>query len=61
MMGSRMLPGASGGAWGLEDNVTVVGLNSFAAYSPSGKQLLTDSPKLDADFESLYQYALILM
>lgn len=61
MIGSKMSPGASGGAWVLEDNLTAIGINSFASYSPSGEQLLTGSPKFDADFESLYEYALSLM
>lgn len=61
MMGSQMSPGASGGAWVLEDNATAVGINAFASYSPSGELLLTGSPRFDADFESLYQYVLTLM
>ena len=38
MFGSKMSGGSSGGAWVLEDNVTVVGLNAYV--STSGKEIL---------------------
>ena len=51
---------ASGGAWVLDDNVTAVGLNAYV--SVSGKEILySGSPLFDAEFDSLYQYALTLM
>ena len=60
MFGSKMGAGSSGGTWVLDDNVTAVGLNAYV--SVSGKEILySGSPLFDAEFDSLYQYALTLM
>lgn len=60
MVGNKLGPGASGGAWVLEDNETAVGLNSYAAFSKK-EIVYVGSPRFDAEFEGLYQYALTLM
>lgn len=59
MLGSKMGPGASGGAWVLDDQVTAIGINAFIARTPQGT-LYSGSPKFDAEFEKLYQHALTL-
>ena len=60
MMGSKMGPGSSGGAWVLEDGLTAVGLNAYIVKS--GEEIMySGSPQFNEDFEKLYQYALTLM
>lgn len=57
--GCKMRGGSSGGAWVLEDNETVVGVNS---YGPVSESLAYEgSPIFDENFESLYNYVLTLM
>lgn len=57
--GCKMRQGASGGAWVLEDQRTVVGVNAFIASPKTASYL--GSPIFDEEFESLYQYALTLL
>lgn len=58
--GSQMGPGASGGAWVLEDNETAIGINSY--NGTNGKTILyAGSPMFDAEFDQLYQYVLTLL
>jgi V8-like Glu-specific endopeptidase len=57
--GCKMRGGSSGGAWVLEDNKTIVGVNS---YGPVSETLAYEcSPIFDENFESLYKYVLTLM
>lgn len=56
--GCKMREGCSGGAWVLEDNKTVIGVNSFGPASTSINY--GGSPIFDENFESLYQYVLTL-
>lgn len=60
MNGNKMGPGASGGAWVLEDGVTAIGLTSFGVTTAKGS-VYAGSPKFDAEFDQLYQYALTLI
>ncbi len=57
--GCKMRGGSSGGAWVLEDNKTIVGVNS---YGPISEQYAYEgSPIFDENFESLYNYVLTLI
>ena len=58
--GGKLSNGASGGAWVLEDGETVVGLNSFNGTTAKGVAYI-GSPKFDAEFDKLYNYALTLL
>ena len=51
--------GSSGGAWVLEDNKTIVGVNSYGPVSE--EYAYEGSPIFDENFESLYNYVLTLM
>ena len=53
-----MRGGCSGGAWVLDDNNTVVGVNSYGPVSES--DAYGGSPIFDENFESLYKYVLTL-
>ena len=44
----------------LDDGVTAVGLNSFSTKTAKGGVYM-GSPKLDDDFEKLYNYVLTLI
>lgn len=57
--GSKIRGGCSGGAWVLEDNKTIVGVNSYGPISE--KSAYNGSPIFDEYFESLYKYVLTLM
>jgi len=54
-----MRGGSSGGAWVLEDNKTIVGVNSYGPVSE--EYAYEGSPIFDENFESLYNYVLTLM
>lgn len=56
--GCKMRGGCSGGAWVLDDNNTVVGVNSYGPVSES--EAYGGSPIFDENFESLYKYVLTL-
>lgn len=57
--GCKMRGGSSGGAWVLEDDKTIVGVNS---YGPVSESLAYEgSPIFDENFESLYNYVLTLI
>lgn len=57
--GCKMRGGCSGGAWVLEDNKTIVGVNS---YGPVPEEYAyVGSPIFDENFESLYKYVMTLM
>lgn len=58
--GGKLSNGASGGAWVLEDGVTVVGLNSFSGTTAKGGAYI-GSPKFDTEFDKLYNYVLTLL
>ena len=57
--GCKMRGGSSGGAWVLEDNKTIVGVNSYGPVSE--EYAYEGSPIFDENFESLYNYVLTLM
>lgn len=57
--GCKMRGGSSGGAWVLEDDKTVIGVNSYGPVSTSVDY--EGSPIFDENFESLYQYVQTLI
>ncbi len=57
--GCKMRGGSSGGAWVLEDNKTIVGVNSYGPVSE--EYAFEGSPIFDDNFESLYKYVLTLI
>lgn len=57
--GCKMRGGSSGGAWVLEDNKTIVGVNSYGPVSE--EYAYEGSPIFDENFKSLYKYVLTLM
>ena len=60
IINGKLGPGASGGAWVLEDNQTAIGLTSFGVNTAKGG-IYMGSPKFDEEFDNLYQYVLSLM
>lgn len=60
MYGNNMVLGASGGAWVLEDRVTVAGVGPFIV-TPAKEMVYSGSPVFDEEFDKLYQYALTLL
>lgn len=57
--GDKMRNGCSGGAWVLQGENIVVGINSFSPSSGSSS-VYVGSPVLDTEFDSLYQYVISL-
>lgn len=57
--GCKMRGGCSGGAWVLEDNKTIVGVNSYGPMAETKAYI--GSPIFDENFESLYNYVLTLI